>query len=138
MGALVAEQLRGRDRSAALLGPETIAGHLVDGPDALSWCCALLVENGITVVVAAPVDARDDRELLRLAIPGFAEVFLDAPPDVCAERAGVVDRSFEEPWAPDLRVPTHGRDALASAAQVMSFLEDRGVTDRGPRHPSDR
>lgn len=138
VAALVVEQLRRRDQPVALLGPEAVAGHLAEGPDALAWCCTLLVENGVTVVVAVPVDARDDRELLRDAIPSFAEVHLDAPQDVCAERSGRVDAAFEEPWAPDLRVPTHGRDPAASAAQVISFLEDRGVTSGAPRHPSTR
>ncbi len=125
VGALVADELRRRPQPVALLGPETVAGRLVDGPDALAWCCSILVENGVTVVVAVPIGERDDRELLRRAIPGFAEVHLDAPAEVCAARSGAADPGYEEPWAPDLRVPTHGRAANASAAQVLSFLEDR-------------
>ena len=136
VGALVADQLRSRAQPVALLGPEAVGRHLTTGPDALAWCCTLLVENGVTVVVAVAVDDRDDRELLRTTIPAFAEVHLDAPAEVCEGRAGRADTDFEEPWAPDLRVPTHGRDASASAAQVISFLEDRGVTERMPLHPS--
>ena len=138
VGALVADQLRRREQPVALLGPEAVGSYLAEGPDALAWCCTLLVENGVTAVVAVPADARDDRELLRQSIPAFAEVYLDAPEEVCESRSGRADRAFEEPWAPDLRVPTHGRDASASAAQVISFLEDRGVTDRTPQHPSGR
>lgn len=138
VGGLVADELRRREQPVALLGPEAVDSHLAEGPDALAWCCTLLVENGVTIVVAVPVDARDDRELLRESIPAFAEVYLDAPEEVCATRSSRADRAFEEPWAPDLRVPTHGRDASASAAQVISFLEDRGVTDRTPQHPSSR
>ncbi len=136
VGALVADQLRGRGQPVALLGPEAVGRHLAEGPDALAWCCTLLVENGVTVVVSVAVADRDERELLRTAIPAFAEVHLDAPADVCERRAGRADTAFEEPWAPDLRVPTHGRDPSASAAQVVSFLEDHGVTERMPRHPS--
>lgn len=135
---LVAEELRRREQAVALLGADAVGRHLTEGPDALAWCCRLLVENGVTVVVAIEVAERDDRELLRSSIPRFAEVYLDAPADVCATRAGRADPTFEEPWAPDLRVPTHGRDPSASAAQVISFLEERGVAARTPGHPSDR
>jgi len=138
VAGLVVEELRRRDQPVALLGPESTRGHLVEGPDALAWCCSLLVENGVTTVVAIGVDARDERDLLRDSIPGFAEIHLDAPADVCATRSGSADDDFEEPWAPDLRVPTHGRAATASAAQVISFLEDRGVATRSPTHPSAR
>ena len=134
--AIVAE-LRERGVPTTLLDEAGVAGRLVDGPDALAWCCSLLVDNGVRVVVAVPAPLRDDRELLREAVPEFLEVFLDAPPDVCATRAGRADDEYEAPYAPELRVPTHGRDAAASAAQVLSFLEDRGVVTHEPRHPSE-
>jgi adenylylsulfate kinase-like enzyme len=134
--AIVAE-LRERGLPAALLDEAGVMGRLVSGPDALAWCCTLLTTNGVPAVVAVPVPSRDDRELLRGAVPGFVEVFLDAPPEVCTERAGRPDDAYEAPYAPELRVPTHGRDAAASAAQVLSFLEDRGVVTHDPRHPSE-
>ncbi|MCJ7670704.1 MAG: adenylyl-sulfate kinase, partial [Acidimicrobiia bacterium] len=75
--AIVAE-LRERGVPAALLDEAGVSGRLVDGPDALAWCCTLLVDNGVRVVVAVPAPLRDDRELLREAVPEFLEVFLDA------------------------------------------------------------
>jgi adenylylsulfate kinase-like enzyme len=60
---------------------------------------------------------------LRAVIPGFVEVHVDAPADVCTARAGVADPAYEEPIAPDLRVPTGDRDERASVAQVVSFLD---------------
>lgn len=137
VGAVLVEALRRREAPCALLDADGIAGRLVEGPDALAWCCALLTTNGVTPVVAVPVVARDERELLRGAVPGFIEVFLDAPADVCTERAGHPDDDYEEPYAPDLRVPTHGRDVSASVAQILSFLEDRGALMHDPRHPSE-
>jgi adenylylsulfate kinase len=134
--AIVAELLR-RELPAALLDEASVTGRLVNGPDALAWCCNLLTTNGVPVVVAVPVPSRDDRELLRQAVPDFVEVFLDAPAEVCTMRAGRSDDTYEAPYAPELRVPTHGRDAAASVAQVLSFLEDRGVVAHDPRHPSD-
>jgi adenylylsulfate kinase len=137
IAAAIVAELRRRGLTAALLDEATIAGRLVDGPDALAWCVSLLTTNGVPTVVAVAVPARDDRELLRAAIPDFVEVFLDAPPEVCAARSGGSDDGYEAPYAPELRVPTHGRDAAASAAQVLSFLEDRGVVAHDPQHPSD-
>jgi adenylylsulfate kinase len=137
VGTAVVDELLARGRSCALLDAEAIARNLVPGPDALAWCCRMLVDHGVTTVVTLPVASRDERELLRSAIPGFVEVYVDAPPEVCAARAGHADETFEEPYAPDLRVPTHGRDVAASAAQVVSFLEDRGVMPHDPPHPSD-
>lgn len=129
--------LRERGVPGALLDAETITGRLVEGPDALAWCCMLLGSNGVVPVVAVPIATRDERELLREAVTGFVEVFLDAPADVCATRAGHADDTYEEPYAPDLRVPTHGRDVTASTAQVVSFLEDRGILHHEPPHPSE-
>jgi len=134
--ATVAE-LRRRGVPVALLDEAGVTGRLAEGPDALAWCCTLLTTNGVLAVVAVAVPSRDDRELLRGAVPDFVEVFLDAPPEVCTERAGRPDDDYEAPYAPELRVPTHGRDAAASAAQVLSFLEDRGVAPHDPLHPSD-
>ncbi len=137
IGAAIVEELRRRGGPAVLLDEPSIAARLVEGPDALAWCCELLTANGVPTVVAVPLAARDDRELLRTSVPGFLEIFLDAPPDVCAARSGRTDDAYEEPYAPDLRVPTHGRDAAASTAQVLSFLEDRGVIAHDPAHPSE-
>ncbi len=138
IGAAIVAELHGRGGPAVLLEQSSITARLVEGPDALAWCCSLLTSNGVPTIVAVPVGARDDRELLRELVPGFLEVFLDAPPDVCAARAGRADDDYEAPYAPDLRVPTHGRDIAASTAQVLSFLEDRGVVPHDPVHPSER
>lgn len=134
--ALVGE-LHRRGGPAVLLDEDAVSARLVEGPDALAWCCTLLTTNGVPVVVAVPLPGRDDRELLRASVAGFVEVFLDAPPDVCAARGGRADDDYEAPYAPDLRVPTHDRDVAASAAQVLSFLEDRGVIPHDPAHPSE-
>jgi len=137
IAAAIMADLHRRGVPAAMLDEAGVAGRLVDGPDALAWCCTLLTANGVPTIVAVPVPSRDDRELLRGAVPDFVEVFLDAPPEVCAVRAGRSDDAYEAPYAPELRVPTHGRDAAASAAQVLSFLEDRGVVPHDPQHPSE-
>ena len=63
---------------------------------------------------------------MRAGVNRFVEVYVDAPAEVCAERRGKV-WTYEEPFAPELRVPTHGRTPDASAAQVISHLEREGL-----------
>jgi adenylylsulfate kinase len=137
IGRGVADELRRRGRACAVLDAAAVEGHLRPGTDALVWCCELLVTNGATALVTAPISTRAERERLRDAMPSLVEVFADAPAAVCAERSGRPDDSYEDPYAPDLRIPTHDRDAAASVAQAVSFLEERGVAPRDPAHPSE-
>jgi adenylylsulfate kinase len=137
IGHGVANELRRRGGHCGVLDADVVERHLHAGIEALVWCCTLLVTSGATAVVTTPVPARAGRDLLRDMIPAFLEVFLDAPAALCAERSGGSDDEFEAPYAPDLRVPTHDRDPAASIAQVMSFLEERGVVPGDPVHPSE-
>ncbi len=133
IGSGVVAELRRRGRPSALVDAAAVDEHLSSGADSsatgsLAWLCSLLVASGVVAVVAAPVAARDARERLRDEVGELVEVFVDAPADTCAARAGRPDPDYEEPYAPDLRVPTHDRAATASIAQVLSFLEERGLT----------
>ena len=138
IGHGVADELRRRDRACAVLDAPGVVRNLQPGADSLVWCCGLLVTSGATALVTAPIPTRAAREHLRDALPVLVEVFLDAPAELCAQRAGRADHTYEEPYAPDLRVPTHDRDPAASIAQTVSFLEERGVAPRDPAHPSER
>lgn len=137
IGRGVADELRRRGRSCGLLEADAVDQHLQPGTDALVWCCALLVGSGAHAIVTTPISTRAVREQLRDAVPAFLEIFLDAPAALCTERSGRRDEGFEEPYAADLRVPTHDRDPSASTAQAMSFLEEHGVAPRDPVHPSE-
>jgi adenylylsulfate kinase len=137
IGRGVALELRRRGRRCGVLDAAGVDRHLQPGTDAVGWCAALLVGAGATALVTTPIPGRAAREELREAFPVFLEIFLDAPSGLCAERAGRRDDEFEEPYAPDLRVPTHDRDPAASISQAMSFLEDQGVSPRDPPHPSE-
>jgi adenylylsulfate kinase-like enzyme len=86
-----------------------------------------LLANNVTVIVAISALHQSDREDLRSTLNRFLEVFLDAPAEVCAQRAGRTDSGFETPHAAELRVPTANRSVAASSAQVISFLEESGV-----------
>ena len=120
--AVVAE-LRRRGRAAVGIDEPEVRAHL-DGTEraaALAWVVGLLVEGDVVAVVAAHEPSRAARDRLRSEIPSFAEVFVDR---------GDGPDAYEEPFAPELRVPTHDRDAGASAAQIVSWLEDSGVLER--------
>jgi adenylylsulfate kinase-like enzyme len=128
IAALAAGELHAHGRRCAVLDAEALTEHLSRGPTdggltSLAWLANLLTGNGVPVIVTADAPKRADRELLRESIAGFVEVFVDAPADVCAARSDVADHGYEEPIAPALRVPTGDRDARASAALLLSYLE---------------
>jgi adenylylsulfate kinase-like enzyme len=132
IGREVVAGLRSRGRPAGLVDAAAVDEHLV-ASSSLTWLCRWLVESGTVAVVTAPILGRDERERLRAAVPALVEVFVDAPADRCEARGGRPDPGYEEPYAPDLRVPTHDRAPRASVAQVMSFLEERRlVSGDGP------
>ena len=53
---------------------------------ALGWLAALLVEAGIPVLIDATAHRRVWRDLVREAVPHFAEVQLVCPLEVCRQR----------------------------------------------------
>lgn len=125
------EQLRARGCPAAAVDDPEATARLEPGDrvGALTWLVRLLAESGVVAVVAVDLPDRDGRERLRTQVPGFVEVFIDG--------RGRDDAAYEEPFAPELRVPTHDREPAASVAQIVSYLEDAGVVPHDPPHPSD-
>ena len=133
IGLAVAGALQSEGSPCALLDADTLSAHLAHGPSdgglaSLAWLARLLTENGVTTIVTVDTPHRANRDALRADIPTYVEVYVDAPADVCTARAGVADPRYEEPIAPDLRIPTHDRDERASAAQLLSYLEARAAT----------
>jgi adenylylsulfate kinase len=128
----VADELRRRGRAAIVLDDPDAREHLrADDPIAsVAWLAGVLADCGVVAVVALDAPARAMRDRARGAIGPFVEVFVD--------NGGRGDASgYEEPFAAELRVPTHDRDATASAAQVISWLERRGLMPHDPPHPSE-
>jgi adenylylsulfate kinase-like enzyme len=132
----VAAQLRRRGTPVAVVDESEVREHLgdVDPLDALLWVARLVMGAGAVALVAVNQPRRATREELRVTVPGFVEVFVDAG-------SGADD--YEEPYAPELRVPTGDRSPEASAAQVVSWLEDHGLvvgegTRRGQTRPDGR
>jgi adenylylsulfate kinase-like enzyme len=117
----VVDELHSRGRAAVVIDEADARAHLsaADPADGVTWLAGLLVPNGVVVVVAVDAPDRAARDRAREELPGFVEVYVDG--------GGGPDDAYEEPFAAELRVPTHDRDVAASVAQLMSWLEDSGV-----------
>jgi adenylylsulfate kinase-like enzyme len=121
IGRALAHDLAGTGTRVVLVDDDT-RRHLVEGSAAIAWLVRTLTGCGVTVVVAADLPSRDEREHVRAATGRFAEVFVDGG-STDSEQGG----GYEEPFAPELRVPTHDRDPAASIALLTSWLEHSGV-----------
>ena len=133
VGRLVAEELETRGVPNVLLDEDEpgVREHLrrddAGTPlPAVAWLAAMFAARGVLAIVTVDAPGRDARDDVRGSVDRFIEVYVDAPTDVCAERRGRIP-AYEEPYAPDLRVPTHDRAPAASAAQVVSHLEQQGL-----------
>ncbi len=101
----------------------------------------LMADAGLIVLCAfvSPFRADRDRVRERFAPGEFVEIFVDAPPEVCAERdpKGLyaqakegriaaftgVDQGYEPPLDPELRLDAAGPDPEALAATVVERVE---------------
>jgi adenylyl-sulfate kinase len=160
IAAAVVDELRRRGHRVELLDGDDVRENLSAGlgfskadRDAnirrIGWVASLLARNGVVAVTAAISPYRSVRDEVRAKIDRFVEVYVDTPIDVCEQRdvkglyakarageipefTGVSD-PYEPPLAPEVRVVTHDRDARASAAQVVDYLEQAGLTGPTPR-----
>lgn len=105
----------------------------------------LLNDAGVLVLTAFISPYREDRARVRAALPAgeFAEVFVDCPLAVCESRdpkglyrkarAGEIreftgiSAPYEPPLQPELVVNTAEKSLEASVADVLAWLEARGV-----------
>jgi adenylylsulfate kinase len=122
IGRAVADELERAGLAVALLDEDEIS-RLADGLEPIEWLVGTLTKGGVTTVVAADRPDRDDRERIRATVAEFVEVFVDGGTGT------QTDDSYEEPFAPELRVPTHDRDPSASIALVTSWLEHTGFLE---------
>lgn len=116
----VVDELRRRGVRVALVDEPEVRTHLsTEEPiEALGWLARLLTAAGVVVVVAADDPRRAARDRLRAEVAGFVEIFVDGGPG---------RDHYQEPVAPELRVPTHDRSPEASVALVVSWLEGNVV-----------
>lgn len=160
IAAAVVDELRRRGHRVELLDGDEVRENLSAGlgfskadRDAnirrIGWVASLLARNGVVAVTAAISPYRSVRDEVRATIDRFVEVYVDTPIEVCEQRdikglyakarageipefTGVSD-PYEPPPAPEVRVVTHDRDARASAAQVVDYLEQAGLTGPASR-----
>jgi adenylylsulfate kinase len=161
---VVMEELRRRGHRVELLDGDEVRENLSKGLGfskedrdtnirRIGWVAAVLARNGVVAITAAISPYRDIRDEIRGQIDNFVEVYVDTPLDVCEGRdvkglyakarsgeipqfTGVSD-PYEPPAAPEVRVVTHDRDVAASAAQVLSYLEEAGLARSGPAPRAD-
>ncbi|GAA6621083.1 adenylyl-sulfate kinase [Scytonema sp. NUACC26] len=108
----------------------------------VGFVSGLLNKHGINTVVALISPYRDAREQLRLNLPNFIEVYVDAPLEVCMERdvkglykkaiAGEIPEFtgisslYEPPLNPDLILKTHKETIAECVEKVLRHLFYRG------------
>jgi len=152
---IVISQLRERGRRVELLDGDEVRENLSKGLwfskedrdtniRRIGYVAGLLARNGVVAITAAISPYRAVRDEIREMIgEGFIEVYVDTPLSVCEERdvkglykkarsgeipqfTGVSD-PYEPPVNPEVDLVTHDRDPEKSAAELMNYLEERGL-----------
>jgi len=154
---VVVDQLRERGYNVELLDGDEIRENLSKGLGfskedrdtnirRIGYVAWLLARNGVVSITAAISPYREVRDEIREMIgKNFVEVFVATSLEVCEERdvkglykkartgeipqfTGVSD-PYESPENPEVRLETHDRDAEKSAADLIGYLEDRGLIE---------
>jgi adenylylsulfate kinase len=105
----------------------------------IGFVAGLLSRNGVIVLVSAISPYRAARDQLRLDIGAFAEVYVNAPLEVCEQRdvkglyrkarAGQISRftgiddPYEAPLAPEVECRTDRESLAESAEKVLGYIE---------------
>jgi adenylylsulfate kinase len=108
----------------------------------------LFTEAGMVAITAFISPYRADRDQVRALVPqgDFIEVLVDCPLEVCEQRdvKGLYEKAragkipeftgisapYEPPLEPELTLRTHEFSVADSGAQVLAFLEARGIAPR--------
>ena len=157
LAELLAEELEARGIRWELLDGDVVRTNLSKGLGfskedrdtnilRIGWVAERLTYHGAAVLVSAISPYREIRDQVRATIPGFVEVFVSCPVEVCAERdvkglyekafAGEitgftgVDDPYEEPTDAEVTVQTNTQtpeeclqailDGLAKAGHIES------------------
>jgi adenylyl-sulfate kinase len=104
----------------------------------IAFVAELLAKNGVIVIVAAISPYRDVRDEVRGRIPGFVEVYVNAPLDVCERRdvkglyrkarAGMlhgftgIDDPYEPPLYPEIECRTDLETVEQSVERILGWL----------------
>lgn len=146
-------KLRARDRRVELLDGDAIRQHLSKGLGfsredrdtnvrRVGYVANLLSRNGIIVIVALISPYRSVRDELRSALNNFAEIYVNAPLEVCEARdvKGLyakarsgqiqsftgIDDPYEAPLNPDIVCHTAEETVNESVDKIVTWLKNRG------------
>ena len=154
---IVVDQLRDRGYNVELLDGDEIRENLSKGLGfskedrdtnirRIGYVAWLLARNGVVSITAAISPYKEVRDEIREMIgDNFVEVHVATTLEVCEERdvkglykkarsgeipqfTGVSD-PYEAPENPEIRLQTHDRDAKQSAADLVAYLEQRGLVE---------
>jgi adenylylsulfate kinase len=129
---------------------------------ALGYLAVLLVESGTSVLIDGTAHRRTWRDLVREAVPRFAEVQLICPSEVCRQRKRVrppehapgdiyahpgspgapvptFDVPYEPALAPELLIDTSMESVTGSVGRIMQLVRDfMGAAANGRAEPGAR
>jgi adenylyl-sulfate kinase len=156
---LVLERLRRAGGRVELLDGDTVRQSLSKGLGfsrqdrdenirRVGFVCNLLTRNGVIAIAAAVSPYRAARDEVRTLISSFVEIYVNCPPEVCAQRdvKGMYRRAFageilhftgvsdpyEEPVDPELILYTHKETPEESARKAIDLLVTKGYLDNSP------
>jgi adenylyl-sulfate kinase len=161
LAAIVAEELKRRERFVEILDGDEVRKHLTKGLGfsredrdenirRIGYVCRLLSRNGAVAIAAAISPYRSVRDEVRAGHePGrFYEVYVNTPLELCIQRdvkgmykkalAGEmknftgVDDPYEAPGSPELTIHTQTETEQESAGRILAMFEQRGLLD--PAH----
>jgi adenylyl-sulfate kinase len=154
IASIVVAELRARGRKVELLDGDEIREHLSKGLGfskedrdtnvlRIGWVASVLARNGVVSVTAAISPYRSVRDEVRTSIENFVEIHVATSLEDCEGRdvkglyakarageipvfTGVSD-PYEAPLAPEITIETAGHSPEQSAAEVVTWLEGRGL-----------
>jgi len=107
----------------------------------VGFVCSLLNKHSINTVVALISPYEETRAKLRAMLPGFIEIYVNCPLDVCIERdpKGLYKRAiageipeftgisspYEPPGSPEIIVSTDRETVEESVAKILNYLKTR-------------
>ncbi|HIK14496.1 MAG TPA: adenylyl-sulfate kinase [Leptolyngbyaceae cyanobacterium M33_DOE_097] len=104
----------------------------------VGFVCSLLNKHSINTIVALISPYEETRAKLRAMLPGFIEIYVNCPLDVCIERdpKGLYRRAiageipeftgisspYEPPNSPEIIVSTHQETVEESVDKILNYL----------------
>lgn len=147
---LLEQQLHSRGIKTALLDGDRLrnglnsdlgfsTGDRTENVRRTAEVCRIMKDAGLVIIASLISPFKQDRAMARAIVgPGFLEIFIDCPLEVCAQRdvkglyakanEGIikdftgVSSDYERPEKPDLVVHTDGESVQESVQRLLGFL----------------